>query len=102
MRRMKWAVLQIANGEVTQKVLPRLHTHANLTNIVGSQPVYKTKKKRHFTKTRRRKLIIFSSEIRVLEIEMAAEDVSSERSCTVTDVRREECDRLAANTRMRD
>lgn len=45
---------------------------------------------------------IFSIQIRVPEIEMAAKDVSSERSCAVIDVRREECDRLGANTRMRD
>lgn len=32
---------------------------------------------------------IFSIEIRVLEIEMAAKDVSSQQSCTVTDVKKE-------------
>lgn len=42
---------------------------------------------------------IFSIEIRVLEIEMSAKDMSSEQSCTVTDMKKEDCDRMGAKTR---
>lgn len=42
---------------------------------------------------------IFSTEIRVPEIEMSAKDMSSEQSCTVTDMKKEDCDRMGAKTR---
>lgn len=63
------------------RILPRPHAHVNLTNNVGSQPFHKKK--------RSRKLSIFGIEIRVLEIKMAAKNVSSEQSCTVTDMKKE-------------
>lgn len=42
---------------------------------------------------------IFSIEIRGLEREMSAKDVSSEQSCTVTDMKKEGSDRSGARTR---